>query len=372
MEKPSHFIKGFNEIRALAAFGVLWCHVELYKHREGRLSMYDGFLERFIDGLGKNMVDVFFVLSGFLITVLLLLEQKKHERISIKKFYIRRVLRIWPLYFLVLGISFFVLPFIVLNTDWFLTETHYYNLINTVDYTSAFPYFMLFLSNVALVLRLIIPGASQSWSISVEEQFYVFWPWVIRIFRNYLLPFFLIFVVIKIAINHTNEFVSLSHNEKIVLKVIKTIRVEMMALGGLGAYLLFMNNKIYTRICRLRVLPYVILPILLGMLLLDKKGIIFGIIITLIFSYIYANQSKIREFKFISNLGNISYGIYMYHPLVMFLCFSVLNKLKIDTITYNLLAYSTIILGTILLSSLSYKFLESGFLKLKNRVYSLL
>jgi len=372
MKKPTHFIKGLNEVRALAAFGVLWCHVELYKHREGHASMYDGFLERFIDGLGKNMVDVFFVLSGFLITLLLLIEQNKIGAISIKKFYIRRVLRIWPLYFFIIGISFFVVPFIVLNTDWFLTETHYYNLITTVDYSKALPYFLLFLSNVALVLRLLVPGASQSWSISVEEQFYVFWPWVIHLFRNYLVPFFITFLVLKIAVNHTNEFITLSYKEKIVLKVIKTIRVEMMALGGLGAYLLFTKNWIYTRFCRFRLLPYFLLPVLIGMLLLDIKGILFGILVTLLLSYIYANQTKIKEVKFISNLGNISYGIYMYHPLVMFLCFSVLNKLELGILSYNLLAYTSIILGTVLLSQLSYKFLESGFLRLKNRVYSLI
>jgi len=372
MVKSPHFIKGLNEIRAIAAFGVLWCHIELYKQREGFPSLYEGVFERFIDGLGKNMVDIFFVLSGFLITLLLLIEQKKNNVISIKKFYIRRILRIWPLYFLLVIISFFVIPPIVLNSDWFLTETHYYKLISTVDYDRALPYFLVFLSNVALVLRLIIPGASQSWSISVEEQFYIFWPWVVRIFRNYLLPFLVIFIVFKVLLNHANDFISLSGNEKIVLKVIKSIRIEMMALGGLGAYLLFDNNTLYTKLCQFKWLPYIVISVLGMMLLFNQKGLLFGVVATLLFSYIYANQTKIREFKIFSDLGKISYGIYMYHPLVMFLCFSVLNKFELSTLSYNLLAYSSIIFGTILISRLSYKFVEGRFLKLKNRVYSLI
>ncbi|WAC01923.1 acyltransferase family protein [Lacinutrix neustonica] len=100
-------IKGFNELRFIAAFGVVVHHLELYKKRGKMLSLYDSFLKDFIDGLGLNMVYLFFVLSGFLITLLLLKEKNNTNKIDIKKFYIRRVLRIWPLYYLITIISFF-------------------------------------------------------------------------------------------------------------------------------------------------------------------------------------------------------------------------------------------------------------------------
>ena len=67
----------------------------------------------FVSQLGDSGVTLFFVLSGFLITYLLLQEKKQTQTIQIKNFYIRRILRIWPLYYLAVFLSFFVLPFFI-------------------------------------------------------------------------------------------------------------------------------------------------------------------------------------------------------------------------------------------------------------------
>ena len=109
------YFKGLAEIRALAAFFVIFHHIELYKHRDGLTSLYDTPLSYFIDALGKNGVYIFFVLSGFLITYLLLVEKKINTRINIRKFYFRRILRIWPLYYLIILISFTIIPFLANN-----------------------------------------------------------------------------------------------------------------------------------------------------------------------------------------------------------------------------------------------------------------
>jgi peptidoglycan/LPS O-acetylase OafA/YrhL len=93
------YFKGLNEIRAIAALAVLFHHVELYKYRGNIFSLYNTPLNPFIKSLGKNGVYLFFVLSGFLITYLLLTEKSVFNKIDIKKFYIRRMLRIWPLYY---------------------------------------------------------------------------------------------------------------------------------------------------------------------------------------------------------------------------------------------------------------------------------
>ena len=122
------YFKGLNEIRALAAFSVIFHHLELYKFRIGIKSLFDfPQLNYFIANLGKNGVFLFFVLSGFLITYLLLQEKQTTGKISILKFYGRRIVRIWPLYFIILLIGFCFLPFIYNLIPGFFDGQTFYN-----------------------------------------------------------------------------------------------------------------------------------------------------------------------------------------------------------------------------------------------------
>jgi peptidoglycan/LPS O-acetylase OafA/YrhL len=107
------FFGGLNELRAIAALGVIFHHLELYNHRDRLLSIYNvkiSAINYFISHLGKNCVYVFFVLSGFLITYLLLHEKEQTNKIEIRHFYLRRILRIWPLYYIIILISFCLIP----------------------------------------------------------------------------------------------------------------------------------------------------------------------------------------------------------------------------------------------------------------------
>ena len=102
MANENH-LKGLDTLRAVAALIVVWSHIEFIKG---------------LKGLPKNnfilfpnahfSVTLFFVLSGFLITFLLTREFQKYKTISFKSFYLRRILRIWPLYYLVLFLSYFL------------------------------------------------------------------------------------------------------------------------------------------------------------------------------------------------------------------------------------------------------------------------
>ena len=78
------YFKGLAEIRALAALFVIFHHLELYKHRNAISSLYDTPVNYFISHLGKNGVYIFFILSGFLITYLLLTEKKLNKKIDIR------------------------------------------------------------------------------------------------------------------------------------------------------------------------------------------------------------------------------------------------------------------------------------------------
>lgn len=104
-------------------------------------------------------VDLFFVLSGFLITGVLLRAKRLGPRAYFRRFYIRRAARIWPLYFLVLGILFALSPH---------------------GYGRYFALTVAMLPNLAAYLGLpILPGAGPYWSLGVEEQFYLVWPWIV-------------------------------------------------------------------------------------------------------------------------------------------------------------------------------------------------
>src|SRR4051812_24708306 len=107
----SHF-KGLNTLRFFAAFLVVLHHAESLRHDHELGHLQDFGLFR----NGGNAVSFFFVLSGFLITYLLLRERKEKADISVKRFYIKRVFRIWPLYFLMVIIGAIIQPFFI---KWF-------------------------------------------------------------------------------------------------------------------------------------------------------------------------------------------------------------------------------------------------------------
>jgi peptidoglycan/LPS O-acetylase OafA/YrhL len=83
------FFNGLNEIRAFAALSVIFHHIELFKNRDHISSLFESnFFSYFIGTVGKNGVHLFFVLSGFLITYLLLKEKEKCNTIFFKKFFL--------------------------------------------------------------------------------------------------------------------------------------------------------------------------------------------------------------------------------------------------------------------------------------------
>ena len=139
-------LPGLDGIRAIAVVGVLWHHAGPNRS----LFHINGFLG----------VDLFFVLSGLLITSLLLHEQASTGRIALGRFYMRRALRIFPLYYFVLAAM--TLYFVVSSAassqrDHFLHEL---------------PWQLSYLSNWVPIHSLM----AISWSLSTEEQFYFVWP----------------------------------------------------------------------------------------------------------------------------------------------------------------------------------------------------
>src|SRR5690348_11867183 len=113
-------------------------------------------------------VDLFFVLSGFLITGILL--DSKGSEGCLKSFYIRRCLRTWPLYFAVVFFMFVIVPWLRPSQGHAVFER-----------SSPWWSFILFLQNFFVSNLTSAAGAlAVTWSLAVEEQFYLIWPWVVR------------------------------------------------------------------------------------------------------------------------------------------------------------------------------------------------
>ena len=174
-----HF-KGLNAVRFLAAAVVAIAHASVllmwepstYPHGLGEIPNVarSGGLN---PETAKLAVICFFVLSGFLITYLLLAEEARTGAISIRAFYLRRILRIWPLYYLLVLCGFLLLPHVSLlglpippvhEHSWWLE----------------FALYMTVFPNLAVP----VPYLAHLWSIGVEEQFYILWPILLVLFPN--------------------------------------------------------------------------------------------------------------------------------------------------------------------------------------------
>lgn len=373
MDNKKVFFSGLNELRALAAFSVILSHIELFKQRDGIGSLYDSsYLAYFIERIGKNGVYLFFVLSGFLITYLLLVEKDKNNKISFKNFYLRRIFRIWPLYYLILLISFILIPFLVSHFSIFQLTPYYFSRIsNPANYdTRSIILYLLFLPNLALFIRKAVVGSTQLWSVGVEEQFYLVWPFLISKFRKKLFLVFLLIICSFVFFNLVNI--------KYISSFVKIVPFEFMAIGGIGGYLFHFKRK---KIENIFSSPYlygtiiclIVIAALIPMTKIYLQNIGLGFLfLVLILSTIQESNSLAFRSRFFSFLGKISYGLYMYHPFIMFLVFPFANKLfnpQSDVVAYNLFVYFFVCLLTIGISYISYKYFESKFIRIKDTKY---
>ena len=359
--KKRLFFSGLNELRAIAALLVLVHHVEIYKHRLNMSSLFDFgiYAKSFISRLGKNGVFLFFVLSGFLITYLLIEEKNSVGKISVSKFYGRRILRIWPLYIIILLIGFFILPKIYVAFPDFFEGQYYYNsLIEELEYGNNLLLYVLFMSNIALIFFSPVAASSHSWSVSVEEQFYFIWPWIIKVFYKKLLAVLLLIIL-------AFSFTKFVFPDTFISKVFNLLYMDFMAMGALFAYVFKYYKSILAKLLNNKAIVALIFMSVIAHLIFRLPGITkaftFGCLIIFIIHY----RFKVNVLNYI---GKLSYGVYMYHPLMIYFSFSIMNKLNIDnTVYHNILVYLMVLGLTFLISHLSYNYIELHFLKIKSR-----
>jgi peptidoglycan/LPS O-acetylase OafA/YrhL len=343
--KTSYY-KELDGVRAIAALMVMFFH---FFQMSNTANYFIAKLAIF----GQTGVSLFFVLSGFLITRILF--KTKGSPNFFSNFYVRRALRIFPLYYLFLFIYYFVVPFIIKAP---------------ITPFGSQIYYWIYLQNFADTFKWKTEGPEHFWSLAVEEHFYLFWPLMIYFFnkQRIVIAIFLIIIIAFIV-----RIILVKYNFGVFYFTFS--RIDELAVGALLA-VLELNGKLVQKNATKFLLSFcgIMIPTLCIWIFFTGEGnnlIQITKFILLSFSYfsligfiITATKEnwlkKILITKGLTYTGKISYGLYVYHPLCFYL-FNLFFKTKFTPVNFVLsfsFAYLT--------ATVSYYFFEAKFLRIKD------
>jgi peptidoglycan/LPS O-acetylase OafA/YrhL len=371
------YFPSLNGLRFIAAFVVIIHHLEQIKLFFGLPSLF--YKWHFIKIVGELGVTLFFTLSGFLITYLLLAEKERFGTVFAKEFYIRRVLRIWPLYYLLIILGLFVLPHIDFFKIPVYTEGVQYRFgLKTFFYLILFP-------NVVSNLYAYMPYIAQTWSIGIEEQFYLIWPWIVKKSTNYLNV--LLFIVFSLLIftnvlyqfaDHSENISQASSATKAVTffyKFFAMLRIGCMAIGGIGAYYLYTKKwdilrPIFSTFAQIGTTALVLAMMFWGIEIPYINHEFYSFLFIIIILNFAANPECLAslENKVLDYLGKISYSIYMWHNIAIICGLHAAQYFnpQLNDILSNIVYYGVTFILTFIFSALSYEYFEMKFLKYKH------
>jgi peptidoglycan/LPS O-acetylase OafA/YrhL len=305
-------------------------------------------------------VDIFFMLSGFLITFLLITEKEKTGKISIKNFYLRRTLRIWPLYFLIV----FTAPYLC----------SLFGVNHAPVYSNA-----LFINNFWTIHTTwwMFPTAIL-WSICIEEHFYFVWPFLVALINKKRLPQIFLFVIFLSFLYR--GYVCFFDNDKAWYKLyLHTFsRMDALALGALTAYYYVQKPfkfKTHWSIRLTAIFTFLFLFCTINVKqwdtafdMLFKNQIFILLAWFIILQFLFNEKPLIRlpEKSILNYFGKISYGIYMYGIIVLdSVQYKILPHLHQEK-NYGLF-WLLVISLSIIIPIISYELFEKHFLKLRKR-----
>jgi peptidoglycan/LPS O-acetylase OafA/YrhL len=306
------YIRGFDGLRALSILMVVLTH----------LGVYDALPE---NSFNKNLlntitgtvgVTIFFSISGFLITTLLMNEKYRTGTISYKNFIIRRFLRLLP------TLIFFYLTVLYLIISGQL-DIKYTALLISICYLYNF-----------VPARLYFSELGHTWSLGVEEQFYVFWPLLMLRFRkNRILIIAFVLVILAIIITTIIPYVNFVYkNKHLNINDVFWVHrwfipaIAPIMIGSAFAVLNFHNEwQLKTRIAQrgsviialVFIFAAFITPDAVSKYLFIIQAFGFAILLTYIFNQQSSVFTNFLELKPLAFIGKISYGIYVWQGLFL-------------------------------------------------------
>lgn len=362
----------FHTLDALRFFAFLKVYL-LHIPLQGDFPIFS-----FLKSGGGIGVSFFFVLSGFLITYLLIFEKIQKGQINLRKFFIRRSLRIYPLFFFLVGLAF------ILPND--LKEIIGFHMIGG-GYDLDWRYSFTFLENYKMLVADNFPKTtplSVFWSLCIEEHFYI--TWMIMLFlvpQKRILAFLISGIFIAWTARYFDPIVW--KNTMINQNDLFT-NMDYFSIGGILGWLVatkydqvveFIEGISSTK--KYLYILSVILLVIFQSQILPEHFLLISIlrpsIIAIAFTFLVAifippnSNIRIKENSIISYLGKISFGLYVYHLIFIHMLFQYfLNQEILMDNWWTVAIFIGVTFGASILTSIvSFRFLEAPFLKLRER-----
>ena len=384
----SHWMPEIDGLRAVACLVVVIDHFTPWGMFWRHLSR--GFLYQLWDGAAKPVaigslgVMLFFSISSFLLTFLAVREWISTGRFSPKHFLIRRTLRIWPLYYTIF-LAYIAMGFLA-KTNFPIPET----MTDPVGWLQgAVVIYPLFVQNW---FKPVMPEAGILWSLAVEEQFYLVFPWImLLIFGGRLAAKWIVGGLVLVTLGFTSLFV-LGLRTEVGLYYSTPTYFAIFAAGACAGWIVGTDDHAWQwwrSILRRYRVP-IGLFLFLGTLLVAYRGnarffepynvltpptfLAFAALFAGSILWILANRdsvvSRVLRSRVMRDLGFLSFGIYMWHLIVKVMVFYRfqtvdLSRYQVDARFALLFCYY--VLGSIALATVTYWYVEQPFLRLKDR-----
>jgi peptidoglycan/LPS O-acetylase OafA/YrhL len=312
-----------------------------------------------IGASGAFGVSLFFVLSAYLITELLLREKELIGTLDVKSFYVRRILRIWPLYFFFLALA--------TAMQWFVPGQHVGWRAGLAFSALAGNWYIVFIGFPSSVIFPL-------WSVSIEEQFYLSWPLVVRrVSQMGMIAFAVGLLSVATA---TRFYLGAHHRLEGEIWCNTLVQLDPIAAGILIAVLMKGAVPQLTRLARVAML-------IAGYACIVSAAVYFGIkndpITTarIVVGYpmvavggVLLLMAVLRDgaapAKWLVYLGRISYGLYVFHVLGLLISDNVVPEQTASLARYCLRVGVAFAI-TVAMAAISYRWLETPFLNLKQR-----
>ncbi len=305
---------------------------------------------------------LFFTLSAYLITTLLVRERETNGLVSVRRFYIRRVLRIWPLYFsgVAIGIGIALI-------------------LNRANDAMAFVWYLLFAGNFYCgAFGWLHNPMTALWSISIEEQFYLVWPWAMRWFsrRGLMVCALLLIAAANIALfsmgrRHVETESKVWTNTLVQFEMFATgillalVRKHVWRNSFIGLMLVLAGPILWFVACFVfhAKQPAGAGTAISGAALMAAYALIALGCGSVLQGFCIIGPARIPAW--LAGLGKVSYGLYVYHVLSIDFAYALFASFRGPL--YTMVSAFLAFLLTVAAAIVSYQYLEAPFLRLKRR-----